>query len=278
MRTIICLIATLSFFSCQQKSTFKQHPIYKSISSDSVLYYYDLGWQQIMDEGNYGPAENSYRKALEHDSNFLVGKSVLGRLTLDLEERLKIYGEIQQKKGDITDDEQLILEVYAALVNYTNAREQKEPRLTEIRQDVFKLAENNLGIIAHKYPDEIYLKAEYIEFLHARYGPRNALDSLADLCSSAQKENPFLLGYTASMEAEMDNFELALQHANRLKEIINNENIPKAYAVLADVYFQMDSLERAKINADKANNIDPRNLDVSRLQEKIARRLEMVNY
>lgn len=259
----------LSLANCQEKPRFEDHPIYKSVVSDSALYYYELGWKQIMDEGNYGPAEISYRRALEHDANFLIGKSVLGRLTLDLDERLQIQNELEDRKEVITGDERLILDVYSALVNFTNAREQKAPDTQKILQKAFHLAEENLGTIAHKYPKEIYMKAEYIEFLHARYGPRNALDSLDALTTKEQKENPFLLGYSASMQAEMDNFEVALRQARRLKEIIKDTTIPKPYAVFADVYFQMDSLELGKINADNANRLDPRNLDALRLKEKI---------
>lgn len=40
-----------------------------------------------MDEGRYGEAEVSYGKALAYDAEILVGKSVLARLTLNLDER-----------------------------------------------------------------------------------------------------------------------------------------------------------------------------------------------
>ncbi len=222
-----------------------------------------------MDEGNYGGAEVSYRKVLEYDPDFLIGKSVLGRLTLDLEERLQIFKEVEERKDKVTGKERLVLDVYHALVEFTNAREQKAQSTVSIRERVFKLAENNLRTIVHKYPEEVYLKAEYIEFLHTVHGPEIALDSLAILTSPAQKENPFLLGYAASMNAEIGNFDLALQEANQLQKVIGDTAIPKPYAVLADVYFKMDSLELAKINADRANMLDPRNLDASRLKEKI---------
>lgn len=222
-----------------------------------------------MDQGNYGPAEVSYRKVLQHDPDFLIGKSVLGRLTLDLDERLAIEKEVHSKKEKIQGDERSILQVYHALVKFTNAREQKSLEVSSILQEAFRLAEKNLGEIAHKYPDEIYMKAEYIEFLHSRYGPRNTLDSLEVLTTTEQKDNPFLLGYAASMHAEMDDFEKALKMANRLKKMTKDSMIPKPYAVLADIYFQMDSLELAKINAEKATILDPRNLDASRLKEKI---------
>jgi len=227
-----------------------------------------------MDEGNYGPAEVSYRKVLQHDPDFLIGKSVLGRLTLDLEERLEIEKEVHSKKEKIQGNERLILEVYHGLVKFTNAREQKSLDVNSILQQTFWLAEKNLGKIAHKYPEEIYMKAEYIEFLHSRYGPRNTLDSLEVLTTPEQKDNPFLLGFAASMHAEMGNFEKALKMANRLKKVIKDSMIPKPYAVLADIYLQMDSLQLAKINAEKATNLDPRNLDASRLKKKINVKLD----
>ncbi len=206
---------------------------------------------------------------------FLIGKAVLGRLTLDLGERLQIQKEIQEQREAVKGDERSILEVYEALVAFTNAREQKLPNTKKILQKAFLLAEENLGKIVHKYPDEIYMKAEYIEFLHSRYGPRNALDSLEALTDGDQRENPFLLGHSASMQAEMDNFEVALQQAKRLNELIKDSLIPKPYAIWADIYFQMDSLELAKENADLANSLDPRNLDVSRLKTKIDASLAM---
>ena len=273
MRLFSYALAFFLLFSCQEKSTFKGHPIYESSANDSALHYYELGWKQIMDEGNYGSAEVSYRKVVEHDPDFLIGKSVLGRLTLDLEERLHIEKEVQSRMEKIKGDERLILEVYHALVQFTNARERNSPDTKVKLQRAFRLAQNNLGKIAHKYPQEIYMKAEYIEFLHSRYGPRNTLDSLDALTTEAQKDNPFLLGYSSSMQAEMDNFEIALRQANRLKVLLKDTALPKPYAVLADIYFQMDSLQLAKINVDMATKLDPRNLDASRLEEKIDKKL-----
>ena len=222
-----------------------------------------------MDEGRYGEAERSYRKALKNDPEFLIGKSVLARLTLDLEERLALYKDLQEGMSKINGDELLILEVYTAFVNYTNLRDQKSPDAKATIQEALVLAEKNLKKIVQKYPNEIYLKAEYIEMLHSLYGPKQALDSLNSLTTSVQKENPFLLGFSASMNAEVEAFDIAIKNANRLKEVINDSTQPKTFAVLADVYFQKGDLEVAKSYADKANELDPRNLDASRLKQKI---------
>ena len=132
-----------------------------------------------------------------------------------------------------------------------------------------QLAEKNLKKVIHKYPEEVYLKAEYIEILHSLYGPKRALDSLNILASISQKDNPFLLGFSASMQAELEAYDIAIKQANRLKNVINDPTQPKTYAVLADIYYQMGNFEIAKRNADKANVLDPKNLDASRLKKKI---------
>ena len=120
MKNRFTLLLLFLLSSCKSEKT----PSLKYSTTSDALKHYNYGWTQIMDEGRYGAAEASYRKVLEYDTGFLIGKSVLARLTLDLEERLKLYKEIQEKKNTITGDESLILEVYTSFVNYTNLRDQ----------------------------------------------------------------------------------------------------------------------------------------------------------
>lgn len=61
-----------------------------------------------------------------------------------------------------------------ALINYTNLRDQKSSETKEALAKAIDLACEKLRIIVHRYPDEIYLKAEYIEFTHNKYGPQQA--------------------------------------------------------------------------------------------------------
>lgn len=222
-----------------------------------------------MDNGRYTAAEHYYRDAIKKDSNFLMAYAVLGRLTLNLEERLEILKRLQENKNTLEGDEGLLLDVYTAFVDFTNQRE-LYPQKSKITLDsVLVLAEKNLKYLVHRYPEEIYLKAEYIEILHALYGPNIAIDSLYHLTDEMQKDNPFLLGYDAEMHAELGEFEIALSKANRLLKIQNDTTLPKPYAVLASIYVAMDSLEIAKDAAEKATRLDKRNLDASRLLAKI---------
>ncbi len=264
------LLIGFFLFSCQQVEVLEEEGLRYSTSHDSTRYYYQKGWLQIMDQGFYGPAEVSYRKALEFDPDFLVGKSVLARLTTDLEERLQLFEELEAEKERITGDERLILDVYIALTEFTNVREQEPEKAPAYLEKTLELAEKNFRQIVHKYPEEIYLKAEYIEILHSLHGPEASLDSLNALTTDEQKDNPFLLGYAAGIQAEMGNYQMALMQANRLNYILQDSLMPKPFVVHADIHFKWgENLELAKKMADRAVELDPRNLDASRLKKRI---------
>ncbi len=270
MKYLLLLYISIALYSCDSP----EPPNFELSATSKALEHYKQGWVQIMDEGHYAKAEASYQKALAYDPDFLIGKSVLARLTLDLKERLAMYKEIQAQKHKTDGDERLVLDVYTALVNYTNLRDQKSSDADLALQKALVIAENNLRKIVHKYPDEIYLKAEYIEILNSLYGAKQALDSLDVLTTAAQKDNPFLLGFSASRHAELKVFDIAIQQANRLKIVVNDSAVPKTYAILADVYFQMGNLKLAKSNADSANKLDGKNLDASRLKRKIEKAIK----
>lgn len=270
MRKIAYLLICLVLISCftENPGTFPY-----TVESDIGLQHYKQGWEQIMDEGRYGEAEKSYRKTLKLAPDFLIGKSVLARLTPDLDERLKLYREINENKDQIMGDERRLLDVYLALVHYTNLRDQQSDLSKNALQGALETGEANLRTIVYKYPKEVFLKAEYLEILHSLYGSKVALDSLKKLTTASQKKNSFLLGFAASMEAELKMNTSALRKAAELRAIINNDSLPKSHAVYADLYYQMDSLQKAKAFADKATALDPRNLDARRLKKKIDKAL-----
>ena len=141
-------------------------------------------------------------------------------------------------------------------------------------EEAFKLGETNLQQIVHKYPNEVYLKSEYIEVLHAIYGAEPTLDSIASLATGNHAKNPFILGYKAILTAETGEYDEALIYAKELSDILKDESVAKPDAILADIYFKKEDYKTAKTHADRANSIDPRNLDASRLKAKIDAKLE----
>ncbi|TXF88999.1 hypothetical protein FUA23_11970 [Neolewinella aurantiaca] len=237
--------------------------------SDSALFYYNLGWHQIMDEGRYAEAELSYRKSLKFDPDFLICQAVLGRLTLDDEERAAIYESVELKRGTLPADEEKLLSVYHDFVHYTNLRERGDTTALPFIRKALLNGEKVFRGLVHKYSGEPWLKSEYVEFINSNHGAEVALDSLAALTRERHAENPFLLGFGASLKAETGELEEALNRAERLEALTNDKSEPKPWAVLADVYFQRGELELAKQHVDRAVQLDSRNLDASRLQTKV---------
>lgn len=243
-----------------------------STSSDSSMYYYFEGWRQVMDVGNYTASEIAYRKMMTFDKNFLVGLSLLGRITRDLSERQEIEQTLDKRKTELKGDERLLLDNYIGLVKLTNLGETDSAAAKVQAQTAFKTNESNLVILVHRYPDEIYYKAEYIEVLHHNYGPQRALDSLYSLASPIQRNEPFLLGYAAHMEAEAGNFENALTKAQELAKRIGNKKSPKPDVVYSDIYFKMGKFDKAKSHIEKALKLDPGNIDAQRLEKQILKK------
>ncbi len=264
------LIVLFILSSCQEKtSTLKTNLLNYTTLSDSCLFYYQKGWQQIMDDGDYSGAEVSYRQALEFDPDFLLGQAVLARLTLDPVERQILSREIMDHKDQVFGKERLLLDVYASLISYTTLRDDQDTNAAQALDEALNLGLRNLGAIVKAYPAETYIKAEYIEIIHSIYGAQASLDSLDHLLLDVQENNPFLLGYRASLQAELGDFQSAQDNADKLEAILGSSGVAKPHAVYADIYMRMEKWDQAQFHADKAVSIDPRNLDASRLKEKI---------
>ena len=95
------------------------------------------------------------------------------------------------------------------------------------------------------------------------------MDSLRTLASDNELENPFLLGYAAVMEAELGMFDKALQKAQRLQIILEDQRVPKPHAVFAAIYLKMGKKEEARIAVENALKIDAGNIDAQRLKVEI---------
>lgn len=239
-----------------------------STPSDSALHYYYEGWRQVMDEGNYTASENAYRTMMNFDPEFLVGLSLLGRITRDLNERQKIEATLLERRDEISGDERLLLDNYIALVKLTNLRETDPDAAKQQLTSIFQSNEKNLRKLVHDYPDEIYYKSEYIEVLHRNYGAAAALDSLNQIASAKQKRMPFLLGYAAHMEAELGKFDPALKKANQLSKLFKYRSA-KPLVVFGDIYFQKGDKKKASDYINKALEIDPGNIDAQRLKKRL---------
>lgn len=244
-------------------------PHFYSTQRDSTLHYYLLGWHQILNQGNYGPAEVSYRKALSFDSDFLLGQSVLARLTEDLEERQGFYDQIQPQADQVENEEGDLLAVFLSLMRYTLLREKDPEAAAAWRPELLANAQDLLCGVRRKHPNIDYIESECVEFIHATQGAAAALDSMALFRKDRVISNPFLDGYQAVLLAELKQYEEALKLAESLARTDQGQAIPRPDVIMAHVYFAWGKLQEAKMHADRAVEMDPRNLEASRLQSSI---------
>ncbi|WP_394750216.1 tetratricopeptide repeat protein [Spongiimicrobium salis] len=277
MRTKIYFIAGLFliFSSCRKENG----PISfdYGAKNDSAVFYFNKGWEHIMDYGQWTLSERAFRKAVSFDSTFLIGKSLVGKITQNLEERMQLSQDLELQKHSLSHDNLLLMEISLTTIKLMNARDQQQVLKPEFFTDFRNIGEHNYRQFVHKYPHESYMKAEYIEFLHAQHGPELALDSLQLLTSEKQKTLPFFISYTAVLESELGWHTEALEKAAFLEKTINNPKVPAPHMLYAQIYADMDSLSLAKTYLDKVIALDPNHSIAQRLNENITTKLESLS-
>lgn len=237
-----------------------------SFNHDSSEYYFDQGWKYVMDEGNYSASEKAYRKLLEIDPDFLIGLSLLGRISVNLDEQLELLEKIQGSELPSDKPESNVLEVYTELHRLMIIRQTNPEKATEQAKKALNLSFEYLPEIIKEYPDEPYLLSEYIETIHYLNGPQAALDSI--LKHPLSKDVVFLHGYKAMLLAELGKKDEALQQSDSLFLLFPKGGVPKPYAVKAQVYSALNENELAKRFAEIGLQIDPKNVDLLRIVKK----------
>ena len=271
---IFSFLLLLVLFSCSQRPTEQaESNHFYSTESDSTIYYYLLGWHQILNQGFYGPAEISYRKALTFDSTFLLGQSVLARLTEDLQERQDFYDDIQRQSEAVAGAEADLLQVFLSLMNYTLVREKNPDSAAALRPPLLANAQSLLCGVRLRHPNIDYIESECVEFIHATQGPASALDSLTRFEEERVIGNAFLTGYKAVLLTELERYEEAYEIAEGLARTDRGAAIPRPDVIMAHVYFGWGKLEEARSHIDRAVKLDPRNLEATRLQAQILQTL-----
>jgi tetratricopeptide (TPR) repeat protein len=262
----------LFLFSCQQKNTTQRYNF--GTENDSALFYYNKGWEYILDYGQWTLSEESYRKAITLDPSFTLGKGIVGKITTTLDERIAILKDLEVMKEHVSQDERLLLDDLLLILQLMNARDEGITLSPEFFNKFYTSAEKNMQTFIHKYPHESYIKAEYIEVIHANHGAQLALDSIDALTTSKQKILPFFISYAATLESELGNFEKALAKAKELKNIINNDKAPAIYFTYAQLFLDMDSLDLAKKNIEKTIQLDIKHQLAYRVKARINQKLK----
>lgn len=269
---IVCLSVLVFTFSC--KDTSNQSSFDYGTKNDSALFHFKKGWEQIMDNGQWTLSETSFRRAQGHDPQFFIGLSLVGRISGNLEERLTIKEILEGRKERLTEDQRLLLDVYLLNIDIMNARSQSPDKMGAIVKEFRALSEENYRKFVHTYPEESYIKAEYIEVLHAAHGAQAAIDSLQKLATKKEiKEVPFFKSYLASLEAELGNYKKALSYADEVVALHNDTTLAGPYTTYADIYFKMDSLNLASKYIDKAVSLDTKHMIAQGLKRRVDQKI-----
>ena len=260
-------VVLITFSSCQKKEAL---PAYSyGTKNDSAYFYFNKGWVAIMDDGRWTDSEKYFRKAVEFDNDFIIGKSLVGRVTQNLHERIAIEKELEDKIVTLDEDTKWLLEVYLGSIRSLNKRGQGLKVDNNESKSRLSLSEKNFRKFLKKHPEEDYIKAEYIEVLHSIYGAKTALDSLYLLANERQLKLPFYIHYNATLENEIGNYNRALQLTDDLKKALNDPMAPNQYLSYANIYYQMDSLHQAKFMIEKVVSLDPKHIIGQGLRKKI---------
>ncbi len=238
-----------------------------SVSDDSARYYYDQGWNQVMNMGNYGKSEEYYRKMNRLDPDFLIGAALLGRISTNLSEQKDLLNHINTSEEPKSSDEKLVLSVYKSLHELMIVRQEDPEKSSELVKKALGEAIEGFGGLIRKYPEEQYLISEYIETIHYWHGPAKALDSLNYF--DPNEQIIFLLGYKALLYAELGKRKEALEQSDKLWLRFNDFSIPKPWAVKSQVYFELGDFEIALNFAYRGLNLDPKNVDLLRIKSAI---------
>lgn len=273
--TFILLLLAILITSCNKSR--KNNRFNFGTENDSALFYYNKGWAYILDTGEWTKSEEAYRKAITFDPDFVLGKGIVGKITTNLEERQSILKELEEKKDQVSEDERLLFNDLLLVLELMNARDQNIKLSPEFYENFYLSSEKGMRTFIHKYPHESYIKAEYIEVLHANHGAEKTLDSINALATPQQKVLPFYLSYAAFLNSELGHYDKALVKAKELKQIINNDSVPATYYTLAQLYLDMDSLDLAKTNINKAISLDPKHQLAFRIKTKIDKKLQEQN-
>ncbi|MFY0593110.1 hypothetical protein [Roseivirga sp.] len=266
------ILIVVCFQSCDFRNSNNSYDY--GTENDSARYYFLKGWEEILDNGRWTESEAAFRKAVEFDADWLLGKSMVGRITRDLSERQKLLSEIEASIDLVSPDERSLIEVNLLSMQAANNRGMGIPNTKESTQARMKLAEQNFGAFARKYPEDDYFKAEYIEFLHANYGAQTALDSMKSLASARQLKLGFYLSYSADLELELGHMDRAMAYALILNETLTDPSFLSPKMVQANIYISMDSLQKASDLIDQVVVADSNHIIALGMQSRLKEALE----
>lgn len=241
-------------------------------SSKKALKAYQLGWEQILDLGEWTQAEESFRRAVEIDPEFWLGWSQIGRISNDPKERIEIYQTLETKKMSLDGFELELLEVYLGslkIIDFIDRGLQVDPEvIANFRDRLFSTSQSFLEI----YPQEIYIEAEYIESIKGKFGAEAALDSMAT--RKISRKSPFFKSYQALCLSGIGRNKEAMHALDELSAMLGLTENPAYYYTKGVVLYDQEKYLAAKIEIEKCLELDSKHTLARRIQKQLEKALD----
>ena len=256
----------LAIYSCQQERENVDYDY--DTASDSARHYFHLGWQEIMDNGRWTESEAAFRKASNFDPDWLLGKSLVGRITRNTQERERILAELESLKHKAHPDESVLLDCNLMAIQAYNNRD-RDIIDKEFNKSRMILGEDHYGRFQRKYPMDNYHKAEYIEFIHHNRGPQTALDSMYALALPNQLELGFYQRYAALLHLELGQMDEAIRLSKALNDNPAYASMPSSLILQANILMRQDSTSKALRLTKQVIDMDSNHLGAIGLKRSI---------
>lgn len=268
MKLILLFFLFLPFLSLAQAPNFD----YGTKSAEAREAYL-RGWEEILDLGEWTKAEESFREAVRLDPEFQLAWAQVGRISNDPTERASIYTKLKTIQADSSWESKL-LEVYLGSLQLIDAKDRgvkiKPEQVTLFYETSFK----NFGDFLHIYPRETYVRAEYIEVIHAIQGAAAALDSIQSNENLGIESSPFLISYKSQLWAELKDFEKAEEALEDLKNSLSATEVPAISFTEAILNFEKGEWSQSEKFVNQTLLMDPKHTLAKRLKKQIEDRLE----
>ncbi|EAQ98698.2 tetratricopeptide repeat protein [Congregibacter litoralis] len=241
--------------------------------NDEALALYRQGWSEILERGRWAEAERLYRAALVLAPDFVIAKSVLARMTDDAAEREALVHEINRSRGRVDVRGQLILDPYAMTLTLITARESGATLRAGFREDLTNLAIANYQKFIEHYPDEWAVRIEYLEWIHAKQGPGEALRAIEAMKAANPAHGARLSYFPASFYAEIGDFAKATEEAERFIRQLGPGDWPQAHYIGAFIAHLQGDYRLASESINDALRLDPQHIIAQRLKVEIEKAL-----
>lgn len=235
-----------------------------SSTNPRALRDYNAGWSYILDAGRWTESEEAFRAAHETEPDWIMGATLVARITQDVEEREQLLEQIEAGYDRVDPDTRLLLDVFIMTIRAANARDRRTKLPEGFADERKAIALRNFAEFVRRRPGETYAHAERLEVIHYAEGADAALATIEREVPADVRQAPFFASFAAGLEAERGNHERAAQLAAVYRDRLNDPDAPGIDALDSVLLQHQGDLRGALEAAERAVSKDPKHLIAAR--------------